>query len=228
MLAVRKPESEMRSPLEAMSLGSFMSVAGALQHFYQNEALEIRLCHSRSPDEAGFAAFIAYLEANRRFFLATGDISDGFFFGNDFGTQLDLLISPESFREFVFPYFRQLTDLGHEFGKQVILHSCGSIYKVIPDLIDLGVDALHPLQAKAANMEAERLGSEFGGAVAFVGGLDTQELLVHGTPDEVRSDVKRVAAALGPKLVVSPSHEALLPNVPPANVVAMAEAVGAG
>ena len=163
-----------------------------------------------------------YLEANRRFFAVAGDLVDGFFFGNDFGTQLDLLISPELFREFVFPYFRKLTDAGHEHGYQVILHSCGSIYKVIPDLISLGVDALHPLQAKAANMEAERLGAEFRGAVAFVGGIDTQDLLVNGTPEEVAEDVRRVARALGPDLVVSPSHEALLPNVPPENVLAMA------
>jgi len=165
-----------------------------------------------------------YLEANRRFFDAAGDLVDGFFFGNDFGTQLDLLISPELFRDFVFPYFEQLTKLGHSYGKQVILHSCGSIYKVIPDLIELGVDALHPLQAKAANMEAERLGAEFGGALAFVGGIDTQDLLVNGCPEDIRADVRRVAAALGPRLVVSPSHEALLPNVSPANVLAMAEA----
>lgn len=165
-----------------------------------------------------------YLEANRRLFEQAGDLIDGFFFGNDFGTQIDLLISPDSFREFVFPYFGQLTRLGHEFGKQVILHSCGSIYKVIPDLIELGVDALHPLQARAANMEAERLGSEFSGSLAFIGGIDTQDLLVHGSPEQVEADVARVARALGPRLVVSPSHEALLPNVPPANVRAMAEA----
>lgn len=167
-----------------------------------------------------------YLEANRRFFAQAGDLVDGFFFGNDFGTQLDLLISPDAFAEFVFPYFRQLTEQGHEHGYQVILHSCGSIYKVIPDLISLGVDALHPLQAKAANMEAERLGAEFGGAVSFVGGIDTQDLLVNATPQQVRSAVTRVTKALGPNLVVSPSHEALLPNVPPANVLAMAQAVG--
>ena len=168
-----------------------------------------------------------YLEANRRFFALAGDLVDGFFFGNDFGTQLDLLISPELFREFVFPYFRKLTDQGHEYGYQVVLHSCGSIYKVIPDLISLGVDALHPLQAKAANMEADRLGAEFSGAVAFIGGIDTQDLLVNGSPADVEADVRRVAAALGPDLVVSPSHEALLPNVPPANVLAMARAIGA-
>ena len=167
-----------------------------------------------------------YLEANRRFFAQAGDLVDGFFFGNDFGTQLDLLISPDCFREFVFPYFRQLTEQGHEHGYQVILHSCGSIYKVIPDLLELGVDALHPLQARAVNMEAERLASDFGGAVTFIGGVDTQDLLVNGTPDQVRADVARLIRVLGPHLVVSPSHEALLPNVPPENVLAMAEAAG--
>lgn len=168
-----------------------------------------------------------YLEANRRFYAQAGDLIDAFFFGNDFGTQLDLLISPDLFAEFVFPYFRRLTTQGKDHGYHVILHSCGSIYKVIPDLISLGVDALHPLQARAANMEAERLGSEFGGAVSFVGGIDTQDLLVNGTPEEVRADVGRVASALGPHVVISPSHEALLPNVPPQNVLAMAQAVGA-
>mgnify|MGYP000530016841 FL=1 len=78
-----------------------------------------------------------YVEANSRMFEAVGDRSDGMFFGNDFGSQLDLLIGPEAFRDFVFPYFKQLTAVGHAYGKQVILHSCGSIYKVIPDLIDL-------------------------------------------------------------------------------------------
>ncbi len=168
-----------------------------------------------------------YLEANRRFFAEAGDLVDGFFFGNDFGTQLDLLISPDAFREFVFPYFRQFTEQGHAHGYQVILHSCGSIHKVIPDLIELGVDGLHPLQARAANMEAERLAAEFGGAVTFVGGVDTQDLLVNGSPQDVRADVERLIRLYGPHLVVSPSHEALLPNVPPANVLAMAQAAGA-
>ena len=60
--------------------------------------------------------------------------------------------------------------------------------------------------------------------MAFLGGIDTQYLLVHGTPDDIRADVRRVKALLGPRLIVSPSHEAILPNVPPANVEAMAEA----
>jgi uroporphyrinogen decarboxylase len=166
-----------------------------------------------------------YVEANRRFFEVVEGRSDAMFFGNDFGTQQDLLISPDAFKEFVFPYFKQLTDIGHAFGKQVILHSCGSIYKVIPDIIGLGVDALHPLQAKASNMEAERLGTEFGGKVAFMGGVDTQELLINASVDEVTKDIERLKRLLGPSFVISPSHEALLPGMKPENIEAMAKAL---
>jgi len=72
-------------------------------------------------------------------------------------------------------------------------------------------------------MDAETLARDYKGRIAFLGGIDTQDLLVNGTPDDIRADVRRVKALLGPSLIVSPSHEALLPNVPPENVLAMAE-----
>jgi len=165
-----------------------------------------------------------YLAANKRFFEEAGDLVDAYFFGNDFGTQHALLVSPEQFDEFIAPYFRELTALARSFGYRVILHSCGAIHRVIPSLLDMGVDALHPLQAKAQDMDADSLARDFKGRVAFVGGIDTQDLLVNGSPADVRADVRRVKAVLGPRLVVSPSHEALLPNVSPENVRAMAEA----
>ena len=165
-----------------------------------------------------------YYEANERFFAAAGDLVDGFFFGNDFGTQRDLICGPQHFDRFVMPWFRRFTDQGHRHGYQVILHSCGSIYRVIDRLIDAGVDCLHPLQALASNMDAETLAREFKGRIAFLGGIDTQQLLVHGSPDQVADEVRRVKALLGPCLIVSPSHEALLPNVPPENIWAMSQA----
>jgi len=165
-----------------------------------------------------------YLEANERLYDMAGSSIDGFFFGNDFGTQLDLLLSPELFDEFVLPWFRKFTAQGHSRGYQVILHSCGSIHRVIGRLIEAGVDCLHPLQAMAQNMEADRLAREFGGRVAFMGGVDTQRVLNRGTPARVREEVRRVKEVLGPHLIVSPSHEAILPDVPPQNVAAMAEA----
>ena len=165
-----------------------------------------------------------YYEANERFYAEAGDLIDGFFFGNDFGTQIDLICGPTQFDEFILPWFGKFTKQAHDHGYQVILHSCGAIHDVIDRLIDLKVNCLHPLQALAKNMDAEMLAHDFKGKIAFMGGIDTQELLVHAAPEEVKADVRRVKKLLGPCLIVSPSHEALLPNVPPENVEAMAQA----
>jgi len=166
-----------------------------------------------------------YYEANERFFAAAGADVDGFFFGNDFGTQLDLICGPAHFDEFIMPWFVRFTKQAHVHGYHALLHSCGAIHKVIDRLIDAGVDCLHPLQALAADMEAETLARDFKGRIAFMGGIDTQHLLVHATQEEVQADVRRVRDLLGPRLIVSPSHEALLPNVPPRNLEAMAAAI---
>ncbi len=166
-----------------------------------------------------------YFEANERFFKAAGDLADAFFFGNDFGTQRNLIMSPEHFDEFVMPWFKRFTDQGHNYGHQVILHSCGAIHKVIDRLIDAGVDCLHPLQANAADMDADTLARDFKGRITFLGGIDTQDLLVNGSPEAIAADVSRVKKLLGPQLIVSPSHEAILPNVPPENVEAIAKSV---
>ena len=165
-----------------------------------------------------------YYEANNRLFERAGDLIDGFFFGNDFGTQRDLILAPELFEEFVYPWFCRFTEQAHRHGYQVILHSCGSIHRVINRLIDAGVECLHPLQAKAFNMNAETLARDFKGRIAFLGGIDTQDLFVNAGASEVKAEVRRIKRLLGPQLIVSPSHEALLPNVPPENVLAMAEA----
>jgi uroporphyrinogen decarboxylase len=164
-----------------------------------------------------------YFDANERFFQLAGNEIDGFFFGNDFGTQLDLICSPAHFDQFVMPWFSRFTKQGHKWGYQVILHSCGSIHRVIGRLIDAKVDCLHPLQALARNMDAHTLARDFKGKITFLGGIDTQDLLVHGSPQQIRAEVKRVKNELGPCVIISPSHEAVLPNVPPANIAAMAE-----
>lgn len=165
-----------------------------------------------------------YHAANEKFFDSAGNLIDGFFFGNDFGTQLDLMMSPELFDRFVMPWFKTFTEQAKRRGLQVILHSCGSIHRVIGRLIDAGVDCLHPLQAMARNMDAETLSRDFGGRVTFLGGVDTQRVLNAGSPETVKDEVRRIKDVLGPRLIVSPSHEALLPDVPPRNVAAMAEA----
>lgn len=165
-----------------------------------------------------------YLEANRRCLdLMAGKLDAGFF-GNDFGSQLDLLVSPAAFKRFVLPYFQRIIDQLKSYGLKAVLHSCGAIAKVIPFLIDAGVDALHPLQAKAVGMDAETLAREFKGKVVFIGGVDTQDLLPFGTPEQIASEVRRLKDVFGEGFVVSPSHEAILPNVSLENAIAMRDA----
>jgi len=165
-----------------------------------------------------------YYEANERFFAAAGELVDGFFFGNDLGCQKGLMCSPKDMDTFIFPWLRRFAEQGHRYGYQVAVHSCGSVHALIPRMIDAGVDCLHPIQALARDMEAERLARDFKGMLAFLGGIDAQDLMTNGTPEQIRADVRRVKNVLGPNLIVSPSHEAILPKVPPENVGAMAEA----
>jgi uroporphyrinogen decarboxylase len=165
-----------------------------------------------------------YLAANEQLFtLAKGKI-DSAFFGVDLGSQLDLILSPEGFEQFLLPFLKRLFDQAHGFGLRVTMHSCGSIYRVIPQLIEAGVDILHPLQAKAKNMDACYIAEHHKGKIAFMGGVDTQDLLPNGTPDQVKQEVRRLKNILGPNFIVSLSHETLLPNVPLENYAAMSEA----
>ena len=164
-----------------------------------------------------------YEQANTRCFEEMGDKIDLFFFGNDIGSQESLLISPKSFDRFILPGIRRVVALAHKYGKKVAHHSCGAISSVIPKMIDAGIDILHPLQAKAKGMDAESL-SKFRNQLVFMGGIDTQHLLPFASPEEVKKEVRRVKSLLGPKIITSPSHEALLKNVSYENVIAMRDA----
>jgi uroporphyrinogen decarboxylase len=166
-----------------------------------------------------------YLHANRIFYEAAGDLLHAVLIGNDFGSQTGLMVSPDALREFVFPGTRALIEQAHAYGLKVIHHSCGAVADIIPDLIELGADAIHPIQALAAGMAPDRLARDFGDRVSFCGGIDAQDLLVHGTPDDLRAKVRELRELFPTGLVLSPSHEAVLPDVPPANIAAIFEAL---
>jgi uroporphyrinogen decarboxylase len=165
-----------------------------------------------------------YLAANEVLFSRAKDKIDSIFIGIDLGSQRDLLVSPETFEEFLLPFIKRLLDQAKRYGLHTTMHSCGSIYRVIPQLIEAGVEIIHPIQAMAKGMDAESLASQYNGKVVFMGGIDTQQILPFGTPDEVRAEVRRVKKLLGPNYIVCSSHETLLPNVPLENVAAMVEA----
>ncbi len=166
-----------------------------------------------------------YLETNAIFYEATKGELDGVLIGNDFGSQCSLLISPEDLRKFVLPGTKRLVEQAKSYGLKVIHHSCGSVYPVIGDLFDLGVDVVHPIQALATDMNAEKLSVDFAGRGAFFGGVDAQHLLVCGEPDQVTADVKRLKSLFPTGLVISPSHEAVLPDIPPANIEAIFKSI---
>jgi uroporphyrinogen decarboxylase len=168
-----------------------------------------------------------YLRANEIFYEACGDRLHAVLIGNDFGCQTGLMVSPELLREFVLPGTRKLVRQARQYGLRVIHHSCGAIRPIIEDLIAAGVDVIHPIQALATGMEPDGLRRDFGDRVAFCGGVDAQHLLVTGTPDAVRANVRELRRIFPTGLIVSPSHEAILPDIPPANIAALFEAAHA-
>ena len=167
-----------------------------------------------------------YLRAGKVFYEATRGKLHAVLIGNDMGGQNCLMLSPEMIRRFVLPGARKLIEQAKSYGLKVIYHSCGAIEPIIPDLIDAGVDAIHPIQALAKGMSAEELHAKYAGKVSFCGGVDTQQLLVHGTKEQVYHRVSELRSLFPTGLIVSPSHEAILTDVDPANVRAVFEAAG--
>lgn len=115
---------------------------------------------------------------------------------DDWGTQQSMLISPVLWREFFKPVYKDYCDLAHRHGKKVLMHSDGFIMDIIPDLIEIGLDALN---AQIFCMDIEQLGERFRGRICFWGEIDRQYLLTRGTPEEVRAAVRRVAKAFMPE-----------------------------
>jgi uroporphyrinogen decarboxylase len=162
-----------------------------------------------------------YLLANGIFYEATKGNLHAVLIGNDFGSQTGLMVSPCSLREFVLPGTRKLIQQAKSYGLTVFHHSCGAIYPVIDDLVDAGADVIHPIQALATGMEPQRLKDSFGSRVSFCGGVDAQRLLPFGKPEDVRAKVRELIGIFPTGLIVSPSHEAILQDIPPANIEAL-------
>ncbi|MFA9390239.1 MAG: uroporphyrinogen decarboxylase family protein [Prolixibacteraceae bacterium] len=166
-----------------------------------------------------------YLKANELFYEATKGHLDAVLIGNDFGSQTGLIIDPDSIRNYVFDGTKKLIDQAKSYGLKVVHHSCGSIFPIIDDLIDLGVDVIHPIQALASDMDAPKLKAHFGGRTAFCGGVDAQYLLVKGEAQKVATKVHELKELFPTGLIISPSHEAVLPDIAPANIEALFKAV---
>ena len=168
----------------------------------------------------------AYLSRAKIFLDAMANYADIIFFTDDLGTQSAPLISVELYRRLIKPYWAELVALVKKYGKKTLMHSCGAISEFIPDLIDIGIDAVNPVQITAAGMEPARLKREFGKDIAFWGGgVSTQGMLDKGTPEQVREEVRRNVEimAAGGGYVFTQVHN-IQCNVPPQNIIAAYQA----
>jgi len=190
----------------------FMLLAGepAKAHKFLDELVEIHL---------------ANLE---KYLAAVGDSIDIIKFGDDLGMQSGPQVSPRMYREFFKPRHKLMWMRAKELASVVVmLHCCGGVRELLPDLIDAGLDAINPVQISCAGMDAAELKAEFGNEMVFWGGgCDTQTILPSATPDAVRRHVKEQVGILSPGggFVFQQVHN-ILAYVPPQNVVAMFEAV---
>jgi uroporphyrinogen decarboxylase len=146
------------------------------------------------------------------------------FLTDDWGSQDALMISPMMWRRYFKEYYRRIFAEVHRWGKDVMFHSCGNITSIIPDLIEVGVDILDPMQPGPLNLT--EVASQFGGKVAFSGGIDDQRLEDY-SPQEVKDMVRRTIDTLGRPFgnsYIVAAANAILPSVPLENLQAMAQA----
>jgi len=157
-----------------------------------------------------------------------GPYIDVISFGDDLGMQTGPQISPAMYREFFKPRHARMWKRAKELAPvKVMLHCCGGVRELLPDLIEAGLDAINPVQISCRGMEASGLKRDFGDRLTFWGGgCDTREILSRGTPDQVRAHVREQVRVMHPGggFVFQQVHN-ILADVPPANIVTMFEGV---
>jgi len=159
------------------------------------------------------------------FLQEAGEFLDVVFVGDDLATAESVIMSPKTYRDIIKPYhkeyFKNLKKLAPQ--ARLLYHSCGSIFSFIPDLIEVGVDILNPVQVSAQNMDTKVLKEKFGGELSFWGAIDTTRVLPRGTKKEVKEEVRKRIDDLGPEGYILTSVHDIQPDVPPENVITMFE-----
>lgn len=164
-----------------------------------------------------------YLECNKRMFEKAGNLMQIFFMGDDYGTQRSLLYGPDLFRRFIKPRLKKLYDLAKSYGYVVQQHSCGSIVRIIPDLIDNGLDGIHPIQVSAAGMNLAELKETFGKDLYFAGSMDAMHLLIDGTDEEIEARIKETMDLFDEGGFIFGPSQGFLPEIPVERIVKMYE-----
>jgi uroporphyrinogen decarboxylase len=153
---------------------------------------------------------------------------DWFWTGDDVGGQYGMMMGPETWRRLVKPHLARVADVGKRHGLPVAYHSCGAIRPIIPDLIEIGITILNPIQCNCPGMSPADLKRDFGRELTFMGGVDTQDLLPNASATEVRRATERLLATMtsdGGGYILAASHT-IPPETPLENIFAMYEVAG--
>ena len=166
---------------------------------------------------------LAY-ENTRRIYEQIPGRVDISYVAEDMGAQEGLMISPAHIREFLIPRMRRMVELAHEAGAYAFHHNDGAIRDILPDMIEIGIDVLNPVQWRCKGMEREGLKRDFGDRLVFHGGVDNQYTLARGSVEEVRQEVLDNLRILGREggYIIAPCHNIQAVS-PPENIVAMYE-----
>jgi uroporphyrinogen decarboxylase len=198
---------------------------GACEAFGMEEALAKMLLQP-----ALFEAFVRTQHAYYVQILAQGlaacrEHVDLVWLGDDYASQRAMLMRPALWRRLIKPCLAEQVQMAREAGLLVMFHSCGAVRPILPDLIEIGVNALLVFQVTATDMAPEAIAEEFGGRLAFYGGIDCQQILTQGTLHEVRAAVRRNVRAFEPYggYIVANCHHGIA-NIRPENVIAMCRA----
>ena len=149
---------------------------------------------------------------------------DGIFFSDDWGEQRGVTMGPERWRVTIKPHYARLYAKAKAAGKFTLSHCCGSVFDILPDIIEMGLDVLESVQPEARNMNPCRLKDRFGDRIAFWGGLGSQSIIPFGAPSELRQEIRRLAAHMrtGGGYILA-GAKALQPGTPAENAAAILE-----
>ena len=206
---------------------SWMPVFSRLCELFGMERAMINLYHNRPVIEAALAHLDAfYTEFYRHMLQTCGDQLEIFGIGDDFAGNERLLIRPELWRALFKPLYTKWLGMAKEKGLLTLMHSCGQNVEVLPDLIDIGLDAWQTVQIHLPGQGAARIKAEFGQHLAFVGAIDTTNVLGVASPDQVREHVRQQIRALGKGggYICAPDHT-VMEEVPPENVAALYDTI---
>ena len=177
--------------------------------------------------ELFFARVLEYQRAvSDAYYGEVGEFLDYTSSGDDFATQNSTFFSKDMFDSMILPYFKERIRFTKAKTRAKFLHhSCGNVYPLLPSLIEAGVDILHPLQPVGPQMQAAPLKAAYGDKIVFHGGFDTQQVLVHASPQEVDAEVLRLLRDMdfGSGYIFAAAH-CIQDNVPVENVNALFEA----